>query len=81
MPGGLRSARRFSDTLELNGVDSRVTRLVNEAPAPRGPLNPHMLAIRSLAAMRDISPRYLPRFVAYVDTLFWLERAEATNRS
>jgi len=40
-----------------------------------------MLAIRSLAAMCDISPRYLPRFVAYFNTLFWLERAEATNRS
>ena len=25
--------------------------------------------------MRDISPKYLSRFVSYIDSLFWLESA------
>jgi len=30
--------------------------------------------------MRELSPRYLARFVAYIDTLFWLERAGGDNK-
>ena len=46
-------------------------------PQNPGPLNPQMLAIKSLSTMRELSPDYLNRFVSYVDTLLWLERSEA----
>jgi hypothetical protein len=34
-----------------------------------------MLVLRSLGLMRDISPDYLNRFMAHVDTLLYLEEA------
>jgi hypothetical protein len=34
-----------------------------------------MLVLRSLGLMRDISPDYLNRFMAHVDTLLCLEEA------
>ena len=46
-------------------------------PADSGPLNPQMLALRSLESMRELSPAYLDKFVSYLDALFWLEKAAA----
>jgi len=52
--------------------------LVNDAiltrPENPGHLNKEMLATRSLAAMRKLSPEYLHRFVVYIDTLLCLEQ-------
>lgn len=44
-------------------------------PQNAGPLNSHRLVLRSLQVMRDISPAYLGRFMAYVDALQWLDQA------
>jgi hypothetical protein len=33
-----------------------------------GPINSHMLVLRSLAMMQAISPDYLSRMISYVDT-------------
>jgi hypothetical protein len=80
-PGAeLRATRYFRDVLQQRHADALVSRALLEAPEDSGPLNPQKLAIRSLAAMRDISPRYLARFVAYVDTLFWLEKAGENHK-
>jgi hypothetical protein len=46
-----------------------------QAPQNAGPINSHMLVLRSLGLMRDISPDYLNRFMAHVDTLLCLEEA------
>ncbi len=79
--GELKSTRYFRVVLQQQRVNQLVTRAVAEAPEGAGPLNPQKLAIRSLAAMRDLSPAYLGRFVSYVDTLFWLEKADKNNKT
>lgn len=71
----LKSVRQFRSTMAKLNADKLVKQAVGEAPPDCGPLNPQMLAIRSLTAMSDLSPHYLTRFVSYVDTLFWLEQA------
>jgi hypothetical protein len=77
----LKAAGHFRESLRQHRADRLVARALLEAPAESGPLNPEKLAIRSLAAMRDLSPAYLARFSAYVETLFWLENAGPDNTS
>jgi len=72
----LKSTRLLRQTLSRIGSQKRINLAREEAPEDSGPLNPQMLAIRSLSTMQDISPAYLNRFISYVDTLFWLEQAE-----
>ncbi|MEP1470099.1 MAG: DUF2894 domain-containing protein [Halieaceae bacterium] len=76
----LKSARRFRATQVKQNADKLVTQAVAEIPEDSGPLNSQRLAARSLAAMRDLSPHYLSRFVTYMDTLFWLEQADKEKR-
>jgi hypothetical protein len=71
----LKSVRQFRGTMARLNADKLVRQAVGEAPPDCGPLNPQMLAIRSLTAMSELSPHYLSRFVSYIDTLFWLEQA------
>lgn len=52
---------------------SQVRRSLAEVPTGAGPLNSAALAYRSLTLMGGLSPAYLQRFLAYVDTLSWLE--------
>lgn len=80
-PGDLRAASFFREARQQQHADRLVAREAQEAPEDCGPLNPQKLAIRSLLAMRDLSPAYLGRFVAYVDTLFWLEKTGETGKS
>ncbi len=40
-----------------------------------GPLNPEVLAIRSLQALHKLSPAYLQQMVGYIDTVFALQLA------
>ncbi|GAB3310169.1 DUF2894 domain-containing protein [Haliea atlantica] len=54
-------------------IADRIARAIDSAPEDPGPLNPRMLAIRSLTAMGERSPEYQRRFVAWLDTLVWLE--------
>lgn len=54
-------------------IASRIARAIDSAPEDPGPLNPRMLAIRALTAMGERSPDYQRRFVAWLDTLVWLE--------
>ena len=76
-PGGeLMSISRLRRSQGRRRADRLLTRAMREAPADCGPLNPQMLVLRTLWAMRDISPDYLARLVAYLDTLFWLDAAE-----
>jgi hypothetical protein len=72
----LKAARRFRNAQVKLNADKLVTQAIDEIPEECGPLNAQRLAARSLAAMRDLSPYYLSRFVTYIDTLFWLEQAE-----
>ena len=70
----LKSLRLFRDSWVKLNADKVVTQAIKEAPENAGPLNSHRLVIRSLSAIRELSPAYLNRFVSYLDTLLWLEQ-------
>ena len=70
-----RSIHHFRETLVKRNADKLVTQLIKDIPEDAGPLNPQKLIVQSLASMRDLSPHYLNRFVAYIDTLLWLEKS------
>ena len=75
----LKSLKQFKDTLAKEHAIKRVSDAIANAPENAGPLNPEKLAIRSLTAIRDLSPDYLNRFIAYMDTLLWLEQAASSK--
>ncbi|VXB04782.1 conserved hypothetical protein [Burkholderia sp. 8Y] len=50
-----------------------------KVPKNAGPLNSSSLVHRSLELMREASPEYLQHFLAYVDTLSWMEEMTGTN--
>lgn len=72
----LKSVQNFRNTWSKLSVDKQVTQALARAPKNAGPLNSHLVALRSLALMRDISPDYLNRFISYVDTLQRLDQSE-----
>jgi len=58
----------------------QASQAIERAAANAGPLNSHMLVLRALSSMRDLSPGYLKRFVVYADTLLRLEEAGRKGR-
>ena len=76
----LKTTQFFRETWSKLSVGKRVTQALAQAPKNAGPINSHMLVVRSLALMRDISPDYLNRFTTYVDTLLWLDRSEKSKK-
>jgi hypothetical protein len=70
---------QFRQQLGKINVQKQVTQAIAQAPQNAGPINSHMLMLRSLGLMRDLSPDYLNRFMGYVDTLFFLDSAETVN--
>lgn len=73
----LRSAQAFRETWSRLCADDEVVQAVQRGPENAGPLNSHMLVLRTLGLMRELSPDYLRRFMAHADTLLWLEQASA----
>ena len=67
--------QQFRKTLSKLSVQKQVSHAIAQAPHNAGPINSHMLVLRSLGLMRELSPDYLNRFMAYVDTLLCLEEA------
>jgi hypothetical protein len=80
-PREMASVRRMRDTLARSGAQQRVRQAASNTPDDPGPLNPQKLAISSLALMDQLSPAYARRFVAYLDTLQWLDDAGAQLKS
>lgn len=72
----LKAIRHFRNTWAKLSVDKQVARALEHAPKNAGPINSHMLVLRSLTLMRDISPDYLNRFMSYADTLLALDQGE-----
>ncbi|EGF30289.1 hypothetical protein IMCC9480_1750 [Oxalobacteraceae bacterium IMCC9480] len=66
----LRSARNTWSSLSAG---RQVARALEQGPKNAGPINSHMLVLRSLALMRDVSPDYLNRFMMYAGTLLVLD--------
>lgn len=73
----LKSLRYFRDTWSTLSVDRQLAQAIAQGPENAGPLNSHQLVLRSLAAMRDISPDYLKRFMSYADALLWLDQVDS----
>ena len=72
--------RQFRKQLGQISVQKQVSQAMAQAPLNAGPINSHMLVLRSLGLMREVSPDYLNRFMGYVDTLLFLEHAGQGKR-
>jgi len=72
----LKTVRESRATWARMSVDKQLALAMQQAPKNAGPINSHMLVLRSLAMMQDISPDYLSRMVSYVDTLLSLDPGE-----
>jgi hypothetical protein len=72
----LKTVRESRATWARMSVDKQLALAMKQAPQNAGPINSHMLVLRSLALMQDISPDYLSRMVTYVDTLLALDPGE-----
>ena len=77
----LQTTQFFRDTWSKLSVGKRVTQELDNAPKNAGPINSHMLVLRSLATMRDISPDYLSRFTSHVDTLLSLDQCNKEKQA
>ena len=75
-PSELKSVKYFRNTWSKLSVDQQVKKSMQQAPQNAGPINSHMVSLRSLTLMRDISPDYLNRFMTYVDSLSCLDQAD-----
>ena len=67
--------QQFRQTLSKLRVQKQVAQAIAQGPQNAGPINSHMLVLRSLGLMRELSPDYLNRFMAYVETLLCLEES------
>jgi hypothetical protein len=72
----LKSVHYFRNTWSKLSAEKQVTQALGQAPKNAGPINSHVVALRSLALMRDTSPDYLNRFMSYVDTLLCLDQSD-----
>ena len=75
----MKSVRRFRAAWSRLQADDQLTRAMDRRPDNAGPLNSHMLVLRTLTLMRDLSPDYLRRFLEQVDTLLWLDQVGAVT--
>lgn len=71
--------QQFRKQLSKISVQKQVSQAIAQAPQNAGPINSHMLVLRSLGLMRDLSPDYLNRFMAYVDTLLILDAPQSVK--
>ena len=70
--------QQFRKQLRKISVRKQVRNAMAQAPQNAGPINSHMLVLRALGLMRDISPDYLDRFMVHVDSLLRLEDMHRT---
>lgn len=78
-PTELKSMRQFGDSWARLSVRQTVNQALASAPSNAGPLNSQALVLQALQLMRDTAPDYLVRFMAYADTLVWLEQAHTRS--
>ena len=77
----LKSVRNFRNTWSRLSAQKQVSQALGQAPKNAGPINSHMLVLRSLELMRDISPDYLNRFMSYADTLLCLDQSDLSAKA
>lgn len=69
----LQSMKAHRESMKHFNLDKIIAKAIKDGPQNPGPHNPQMLAVESLMQMHDLSPQYLRRFAAYIETLLWLE--------
>lgn len=78
---GLRPAGSVAESTQVHqlrqqlrriGVQKQVSQAMASGPHNAGPINPHMLVLRALGLLQEISPDYLNRFMVHLDTLLCL---------
>ena len=74
-PPELKALQQHRRTWARLSVDRQLSRSLAQLPQNPGPLNSHLLALRSLRWMQDTAPAYLQGFVAQVEALLWLDAA------
>lgn len=72
----LKTIRNFRNTWSKLSVGKQVSQALQQAPKNAGPINSHMLMLRSLTLMQEIAPDYLNHFMSYADTLLCLDQSE-----
>ena len=77
----LKSVRNFRNTWSKLSAQKQVSKALGQAPRNAGPINSHMLVLRSLNLMQDISPDYLNRFMSYADTLLCLDQIDLSAKA
>ena len=73
--------QQFKKQLSQISVQRQVKQAIAMAPQNAGPINSHMLVLRSLGLMRDASTDYLNRFMAHVDTLLRLDESGTAKKT
>ena len=71
--------QQFRQQLSQISVQKQVKQAIAQAPLNAGPINSHMLVLRGLGLMRDISGDYLNRFMVHLETLLCLDEAERSR--
>ena len=74
----LKSLRYFRSTWSRLSADRRLNQSQAKVPENAGPLNSQHLVHRAITLMRDTSPDYLNRLMSYIDTLSWIDQANAS---
>jgi hypothetical protein len=77
----LKSVQGFREVWSKFAVVDQVAQSLKRGPENAGPLNSHMLVLRSLATMRELSPEYLRRFLSHAETLLWLDQESQRLRA
>nr|WP_255779083.1 DUF2894 domain-containing protein [Mycetohabitans sp. B8] len=69
----------FRKTWARVRIEKQLRQSLNQVPKNAGPLNSSSLVHRSLLLMRELSPGYLQQFLAYADTLSWMEQLNSES--
>ncbi|MBN8888144.1 MAG: DUF2894 domain-containing protein [Rudaea sp.] len=75
----LEALGEFRKTWSALHAESQLQKALAQVPTNAGPLNSEALVHRAIALMRELSPGYLQQFLAYIDTLSWMERINPTS--
>lgn len=73
-PLELKAMGQFKSTWAQLSVKKRLAQAQTQAPANAGPANSQHVVLQSMAQMQALSPTYVSRFTAYVDTLLYLDQ-------
>jgi hypothetical protein len=72
----LRTVQKFRGTWSRLRMEDQLNQSRQQGPENPGPLNSHLLVLRALQRMQELSPAYLEHYMAHANALMWLESAE-----